>query len=297
MKSTLARWVVLVVLAGMAMSARPQISPPPPAPIIDNALNAWTVVDGIIYRNGALAGFSAAVTSLIYYNSTIYQQNAAGGWWSWNGSGWTTESGDPRVFLGFDCIPGFLGGTGLGFAQVNSSFGRGWWWVCKSPTGVKWYSLILLDSYVPPHGCAAPLGEFAAEIAKAPGDVIGAVNRALGRCSAEPDPANVAGIQANELRAMAREAAAVAFPPVVVAPVPPSPAFVVAPYALSKTTPPSRPVFAFGRGRRIAQVYTLAEVGQACKPEIASVTEGTVRYMAFGPAFSPIEVTVCIPKP
>lgn len=73
----------------------------------------------------------------------------------------------------------------------------------------------------------------------------------------------------------------------------PSGTWAVAPYALSKTTPPSRPVFGFRAGRRIAQTYSTAEVGQPCRPEVASVTEGAVAYMAFGPAYNPAEVTVC----
>lgn len=70
----------------------------------------------------------------------------------------------------------------------------------------------------------------------------------------------------------------------------------VAPWALSKTTPPTRPVFGFLRGRRVAQTYTTAAVGQPCNLSIATVVEGVVTYGAFGPLFSPAEVTVCARK-
>jgi hypothetical protein len=68
----------------------------PSAPqIIDSSGNVWTVSRGVIYMNGALAGYSNAVTQLLYDNKIIYQENAAGGWWSWIGSGWVASS-DPR---------------------------------------------------------------------------------------------------------------------------------------------------------------------------------------------------------
>jgi hypothetical protein len=63
--------------------------------ITDSSGNVWTVSGGIIYENGALAGYSSGVTSLLYDNNIIYQENAAGGWWSWNGNAWLASS-DPR---------------------------------------------------------------------------------------------------------------------------------------------------------------------------------------------------------
>jgi hypothetical protein len=70
----------------------------------------------------------------------------------------------------------------------------------------------------------------------------------------------------------------------------------VAPYVLSKDTPPTRPVFNFARARRTGQSYSKALVDQPCDPAIASVTEGAITYMAFGPAFNPAEVTVCVKR-
>jgi hypothetical protein len=63
--------------------------------IIDGSDNVWTVADGVIYENGRSAGYSNNVTHLLYVSNTIYQENAAGGWWSWNGSTWVASS-DPR---------------------------------------------------------------------------------------------------------------------------------------------------------------------------------------------------------
>jgi hypothetical protein len=62
--------------------------------IVDSSGNIWVVSGGVIYENGALAGYSSAVTSLVYDNNTIYQENSAGGWWSWSGGTWASSS-DP----------------------------------------------------------------------------------------------------------------------------------------------------------------------------------------------------------
>jgi hypothetical protein len=73
--------------------------------IVDSAGNVWTVSGGVIYENGATAGFSANVILLLYYNGTIYQENSSDSWFSWNGSGWTAVSGDPRVSASGTTIP------------------------------------------------------------------------------------------------------------------------------------------------------------------------------------------------
>jgi len=65
--------------------------------IIDSSGNTWTVSGGVIQENGALAGYSASVTKLLYDNSTIYQENSAGGWWSWSGSTWVATSDPSKV--------------------------------------------------------------------------------------------------------------------------------------------------------------------------------------------------------
>ncbi len=64
--------------------------------IIDASGNVWTVTGGIVDENGAAAGFSLNVTLLLYYNSTIYQENSSDAWWSWNGTTWVACS-DPRA--------------------------------------------------------------------------------------------------------------------------------------------------------------------------------------------------------
>ena len=65
---------------------------PPASQIVDASGNVWTVSGGVVYENGAAAGFSANVTNLVYEGQTVYQNNDAGGWWSWNGSTWVSAS-------------------------------------------------------------------------------------------------------------------------------------------------------------------------------------------------------------
>lgn len=65
--------------------------------IIDASGNVWTVSSGVVYEHGTLAGYSKNVTLLLYENKLIYQQNSAGGWWSWNGSSWVSTSDPPAV--------------------------------------------------------------------------------------------------------------------------------------------------------------------------------------------------------
>jgi hypothetical protein len=56
--------------------------------ITDSSGNIWAIAAGVAYENGALAGISANVTELFYENGSIYQENSAGSWYSWNGSTW-----------------------------------------------------------------------------------------------------------------------------------------------------------------------------------------------------------------
>ncbi len=59
--------------------------------ITDGSGNVWTVVGGVAYENGTEA-YSANVTELLYEKGGIYQENSAGSWYSWDGSGWRVSS-------------------------------------------------------------------------------------------------------------------------------------------------------------------------------------------------------------
>jgi hypothetical protein len=87
--------------ATIAMAATASSSPTPSAngttipsatQIVDGALNVWTVVSGVVYKNAVAAGVSANVTLLVYYSGAVYQQNKSCLWWSWNGSTWVAAS-------------------------------------------------------------------------------------------------------------------------------------------------------------------------------------------------------------
>ncbi len=66
--------------------------------IKDSQLNAWTISSaGVVLENGTNAALSANVNLLLWHSNVIYQRNTVGNWWMWNGSGWVTVSGDPRV--------------------------------------------------------------------------------------------------------------------------------------------------------------------------------------------------------
>jgi hypothetical protein len=70
--------------------------------LVDNSNNSWTVgvapcASGVICENNAPAGTSGAVILLLWYGNLIYQENASGNWWYWNGTTWIATSGDPRT--------------------------------------------------------------------------------------------------------------------------------------------------------------------------------------------------------
>jgi hypothetical protein len=73
---------------GTTVPAAPQIT--------DSSHNVWTIVGGIVYENGAEAGYTRKVTELLYYSGRIYGETSAGKWYYWNGSDWIA-SVDPET--------------------------------------------------------------------------------------------------------------------------------------------------------------------------------------------------------
>jgi endoglucanase len=79
--------------------------------ITDNYGNVWTIVNGVAYINGTLAGYSAGVQSIMEYpangpNPVVYQYNGTSWWGAFgitsflaNGSSlvWTGPQADPRT--------------------------------------------------------------------------------------------------------------------------------------------------------------------------------------------------------
>jgi pectate lyase len=81
------------------------------ATIVDANSNAWTLGAAVsaasnpdcspnscgstVMQNGNSQNGTAAAL-LLWFNSALYQANAAGNWWTWNGSAWKKVAGDPR---------------------------------------------------------------------------------------------------------------------------------------------------------------------------------------------------------
>jgi len=87
--------------------------------ITDGGGNVWAVAGGVIYENGSAAGDSSNVTLLLYDNNNLFQENAAGTWYSWNGSTWIPGA-DPRA------TPSPNGTSVPASPQITDSSGNVW---------------------------------------------------------------------------------------------------------------------------------------------------------------------------
>jgi hypothetical protein len=95
--------------------------------IIDSSGNVWVVSGGVIYKNGWPAGYSNAVSQLVYDNKTLYQDNSAGAWWSWNGSAWVAST-DPvggTTVLTMSGSPATSDATGEAYSFVPTTSNTG----------------------------------------------------------------------------------------------------------------------------------------------------------------------------
>jgi hypothetical protein len=66
--------------------------------ILDSQNSAWTIVSGVVQKNGVTVGINYNVNLLIELNSVFYQRNTSNSWYMWNGIGpyWPNVA-DPRV--------------------------------------------------------------------------------------------------------------------------------------------------------------------------------------------------------
>jgi len=71
---------------------------PPATQILDSAGHVWTVSGGVVFEDGASAGYSANVTELLWYGGVIYQ-GAGGVFYPWNQTTltWGAAQGSPRA--------------------------------------------------------------------------------------------------------------------------------------------------------------------------------------------------------
>jgi len=121
--------------------------------IVDSLNNIWTLSSlKTVMKNGSPAGYSNNVSLILYYNGVVYQENLAGGWWSWTAGAWANAS-DPRV--GISGVCGSANGVAVNSAPTANLCNSGtstaisgsgpWNWSCNGTTGGS-------DSF-----CSAPL--------------------------------------------------------------------------------------------------------------------------------------------
>jgi beta-glucanase (GH16 family) len=78
--------------------------------ITDAAGNRWTIsTTHTVLENAKAAAFTANVAEIAYANGTVWHENAAGNWYSWTGSAWSSGS-DPLPVSGGP--PGAANGAG-----------------------------------------------------------------------------------------------------------------------------------------------------------------------------------------
>lgn len=109
--------------------------------LIDSSGNVWTLpTTKIAYRNGARAGNNYNTVQLLYYGNVIYCENSSGEWYSWNGSAWTSVSGNPETtadprgpsvaqYVSYNspvcpasdpgCTPTFVGNSTVSFSKAT----------------------------------------------------------------------------------------------------------------------------------------------------------------------------------
>jgi polyvinyl alcohol dehydrogenase (cytochrome) len=90
--------VLLCISSACFAASANETTIPPATQIVDSSNNIWTVSSGVIQKNGVSTP-SAKVILLLWFNGTIYQENANHHWWAWNGTGWGPQiAGDPRTW-------------------------------------------------------------------------------------------------------------------------------------------------------------------------------------------------------
>jgi hypothetical protein len=82
-----------------ALAATPSVngsSIPAASSIIDEQSNTWTMVSGVVHKNGVPVGDNYDGNFLLEYDGVFYSRNTYGRWYRWTGSSWPQTS-DPRV--------------------------------------------------------------------------------------------------------------------------------------------------------------------------------------------------------
>ena len=77
--------------------------------IIDAQGNTWTIVSGVIEKNGTRVGVNYNVDLLLEFDQVFYQRNTSDEWYEWTGSSWS-QTTDPRVVSSSGAKVGVSGG-------------------------------------------------------------------------------------------------------------------------------------------------------------------------------------------
>lgn len=199
------------------------------------------------------------------------------------------------------CLPADIGGTGSKFVTFSNANGKARGWFCPAP-GQTYYrqTLVVLNSYVPPAGCATSVADLL-NTATSGTTTIESANALLAKCGGTAR----AGTDSDNYRALTNGAydlidkafvAQLVFPTDPTTPPPKVYQFFVSANSASTAVPNTRPVYEFNKAtgvRGTKSVGTVVTGSTPCDPLIASTGSGSSTYMAFGPAFAADRVTVC----
>ena len=67
----------------------------PSVAIVDSNQNIWAFLSGVVYENGATAGYTGGVTELIYLDQVVYQEISSGSYYAYNGNESWVNSSNP----------------------------------------------------------------------------------------------------------------------------------------------------------------------------------------------------------
>jgi hypothetical protein len=85
-----------VANAAVAAASPNNTTIPPATSIVDTGGAIWTLVNGVVYQNGATAGVNYNVALVLYFGNSVYHKTNSGVFFCWMGSFWSLTR-DPRL--------------------------------------------------------------------------------------------------------------------------------------------------------------------------------------------------------
>jgi hypothetical protein len=183
----------------------------------------------------------------------------------------------------FTCLPEELYGSGSTVRFATSGIAKGYGWTCLPLVagGVrKGHTLIWTDTYVMSPECQSSFLTLPSVVLR--GEVYG-----LAKIQQVMDACKTTYAEGSREAIDGKKVFDLLFPPV------PTYAHWVRP----NLSQPTRPYYRVGAdGKRSLTIAGTVNVGTDCDPNKRKIVEAVSTYMAFGPAFDPNLVTVCVPK-